>query len=54
MSDPNGPDAGFIRVFRGGGWDDYGQGCRAAIRLWNDPSYQYSDLGFRVVLVQVP
>jgi formylglycine-generating enzyme required for sulfatase activity len=45
-------DGGSLRVYRGGGWDVHGQGCRAANRLgWISPSFRRDTLGFRVALV---
>jgi uncharacterized protein (TIGR02996 family) len=49
--DPTGPPDGSRRVIRGGSWQDYGQGCRAAFRYGSAPSVGYSILGFRVVAV---
>jgi formylglycine-generating enzyme required for sulfatase activity len=48
--DPRGPQNGNHRVLRGGAWGGWGQGCRAAFRVFcgpNDPNR----IGFRVVLV---
>ena len=49
--DPLGPSNGSARVIRGGSWQDYGQGCRAAFRYGSAPSVGYSILGFRVAAV---
>jgi formylglycine-generating enzyme required for sulfatase activity len=49
--DPLGPSNGSLRVIRGGGWDDYGQSCRAANRAGYSPSGRYFSLGFRVAAV---
>ncbi|WP_150526764.1 formylglycine-generating enzyme family protein [Roseibium sediminis] len=35
------------RVIRGGSWDDYAQGVRAAFRYWIEPSGRDFNLGFR-------
>ncbi|MEZ6065447.1 MAG: formylglycine-generating enzyme family protein [Planctomycetaceae bacterium] len=52
--DPSGPfSQASYRVFRGGGWDSRGQGCRAAYRDWNSPSHRFVNLGFRVAAVRV-
>ncbi len=32
VTDPSGPRAGMLDVFRGGGWDDIPRGCRSAVR----------------------
>ena len=48
--DPQGAPSGSYRVFRGGGWINYGGNCRSAFRLSSFPSYRYYDFGFRVVL----
>ena len=37
------------RVLRGGAWSDDASHCRAAYRSWNEPSYRYSLIGFRLV-----
>ena len=47
---PAGPSEGSSRVPRGGSWDDGARICRAALRLYYDPSYRYVNRGFRVVL----
>jgi len=53
--DPQGPDTGWARVIRGGGWflwpgsGDYGRYCRSALRHDYGTSRGY-DIGFRVVL----
>jgi formylglycine-generating enzyme required for sulfatase activity len=39
------------RVFRGGGWNYYGQGCRSALRRGYSPGSRSGSLGFRVALV---
>ena len=45
---PSGPESGSNRVLRGGSWYDLGDSCRAADRVYNDPSSTYTTLGFRV------
>ena len=53
VTDPKGPNSGFNRVIRGGGWYDSARYCRSAYRN----SYYYPScnddysLGFRVVLL---
>ncbi len=49
-TDPRGPTSGSRRVFRGGGWRDNANLCRAAYRVSYDPSYRFNYLGFRSVL----
>ena len=49
-TNPKGPASGSNRVFRGGGWYDFAQGCRAAYRSNYAPDGRY-DLGFRLVFV---
>jgi len=49
-TDPTGPEAGTRRVGRGGSWDENAQALRSARRSnYSSPSYQSTDLGFRVV-----
>ncbi len=50
VTDPQGPNSGSSRVFRGGSWISGGRGCRSAYRGSYDPSGRISDFGFRVVL----
>jgi formylglycine-generating enzyme required for sulfatase activity len=47
------PTQGSDRVFRGGGWDDGGTDCRAALRRGDAPSSRFNDLGFRLARVPV-
>jgi formylglycine-generating enzyme required for sulfatase activity len=47
--DPTGPREGSIRVFRGGSWWYWAEGCRSAYRDRNSPSSRNHDIGFRVV-----
>ncbi len=51
VGDPPGAASGSDRVIRGGCWSSMAGGCRSAFRRLGAPSLQYSDLGFRVVLV---
>ena len=50
MSDPTGPSSGPYRVFRGGSWSDYAQGCRSSCRNGDTLGNGNTGLGFRVVL----
>ena len=45
--DPQGPDAGALRVFRGSSWVHGTQDVRAAFRDRVDPGYRLGYLGFR-------
>ena len=45
--DPRGPDAGAVRVFRGGSWARPVRSVRVAYRLWDVPGYRYRGVGFR-------
>ena len=48
-TDPVGPVTGTGRVLRGGCWISYAQYCRSAHRsYWINPTYSFSELGFRV------
>ena len=49
VTDPQGPDSGSGRVWRGGSWYDGAQFCRSTFRGSLDPSYSYGFSGFRVV-----
>lgn len=56
LIDPQGPDPGYLRVVRGGGWSHAARGCRAANRGWSDPDEwgTYSSTGFRVAHSAAP
>jgi formylglycine-generating enzyme required for sulfatase activity len=42
------------RVFRGGSWNDYAQGCRSTYRYNYHPALRILNVGFRVVLFFPP
>jgi formylglycine-generating enzyme required for sulfatase activity len=46
-NNPQGPDSGSIRVFRGGGFDYYAVYLRVSFRGYFSPSGDYSNLGLR-------
>lgn len=48
--DPRGPDAGSLRVIRGGGWSGNAAYCRSAFRFSEYPGGKADYIGFRVVL----
>ncbi len=50
QTNPQGPQNGQYRVFRGGSWFDYARFCRTSIRLSDHPGYHCSYLGLRLVL----
>ena len=47
--DPQGPEATFNRVCRGGSWSDDMQECRSACRNLMGPTLRKNNIGFRVV-----
>ncbi len=47
--DPQGPDAGKVRIRRGGSWHTWPLYARAAFRNYNSPQTRYVLVGFRVV-----
>jgi len=47
VADPSGPDAGAIRVVRGGGWYDPARLARSAYRHRIHPGVRVNSLGFR-------
>jgi len=51
VEDPPGPESGSNRVVRGGSWDSYAGGCRAASRNFSNPDNRFPFLGFRLVFV---
>lgn len=48
--DPLGPEAGTIRINRGGSWDHDAANCRASIRFGAPPTNRNLILGFRLVM----
>ncbi len=51
VQDPQGPQSGSSRVFRGGSWSDGPLSVRSAYRFRGAPVYRFSYLGFRVASV---
>jgi sulfatase modifying factor 1 len=49
-TDPYGPESGFLKVNRGGGWIDQSFGCRSSIRRRAEPWYRNDYGGFRVAM----
>ena len=43
------PETGTDRVYRGGGWSSYADGCQSDSRSYGNPDYGDNVLGFRVV-----
>ena len=50
VTDPDGPNSGTFRVYRGGSWGDTAQGARSANRDWGAPDFRVTNLGFRLAL----
>lgn len=50
QTNPTGATTGSKRVIRGGSWNE-AHYCRSAFRAFDDPSDNFSSVGFRVVLV---
>ena len=48
VTNPKGASNGAGRVDRGGSWASFPENCRSAQRYGNDPSFGYSEIGFRV------
>jgi formylglycine-generating enzyme required for sulfatase activity len=49
QTDPAGPSSGAYRVYRGGGWNDFGRHLRSAYRAASPPANRAGNLGFRLV-----
>ena len=49
VTDPRGPNAGSLRVTRGGGYFHSARDCRSASRFNDRPGVSYHALGFRLV-----
>jgi formylglycine-generating enzyme len=54
VDDPAGPVSGNRRVRRGGAWNSFPLYVRAAFRNWNTPDSRCVNLGFRVLLTELP
>jgi formylglycine-generating enzyme required for sulfatase activity len=52
--DPPGPDAGELRVVRGGSWNFPARSCRAANRDSYNPGKAANHIGFRVIIPELP
>ena len=50
-TDPQGPESGFARAQRGGGWDTYCRTCNATSRSGSTEAYAGSQTGFRLTRV---
>ena len=50
VTDWTGPATGTYHVRRGGGWSSNATLTRAAYRNWHEPTYRWSNLGFRIAL----
>ncbi len=50
QTNPKGASTGSYRVFRGGSWDDLARSCRVSDRYFNNPSFCFNFLGFRLAL----
>jgi formylglycine-generating enzyme required for sulfatase activity len=48
VTDPTGPSSGDFRVCRGGSWDSFALGCRAATRFNEEPDYKDHLMGLRL------
>jgi formylglycine-generating enzyme required for sulfatase activity/serine/threonine protein kinase len=47
-ADPQGPEAGELRVLRGGSWRDPPGGCRSSFRGQAEPASRFFECGFRI------
>lgn len=50
QTDPTGPDNGYTRIIRGGGWKDEAKACRVSARASDNPGRKADNWGFRIVL----
>ncbi len=51
VNDPQGPESGSLRVYRGGSWRYVARNCRSAARYRLTPDTRTLTLGFRLALV---
>lgn len=54
QTDPTGPSSGTLRVYRGGGWNDFAKNMRSAYRATLEQSKGSFNLGIRLVLNAIP
>jgi len=50
LSNPLGPDTGWLHIVRGGAWGDDDNGVRSSYRTTNLPSVEYNYIGFRCAM----
>ncbi len=51
---PQGPDSGWLRVLRGGSWDQAEDFLRTSYRNYGPPAFESAALGFRCALSYAP
>ena len=49
QTDPSGPQSGSLRVYRGGGWNDFAKNMRSAYRATLEPELASFNIGIRLV-----
>lgn len=49
QTDPTGPETGALRVYRGGGWNDFAKNMRCAYRATLEPEHMSFNIGIRLV-----
>ena len=49
QTDPTGPETGSLRVYRGGGWNDFAKNMRSAYRATLEPDLASFNIGIRLV-----
>ena len=52
--DPAGPASGTLRIYRGGGWNDFAKNMRSAYRATLEQNKKSFNLGLRLVLNATP
>jgi formylglycine-generating enzyme required for sulfatase activity len=52
VTDPQGPNTGSYRVYRGGSWENNAEHCRVSYRYFGTPIYRDYALGFRLAFVR--
>lgn len=49
QTDPTGPDTGALRIYRGGGWNDFAKNMRSAYRATLEQNLSSFNIGIRLV-----